>query len=98
MAGWQRILSDLQLVRTPEVKHPAVAGRLDAAREDLIAFVGFPREIWSNNPQERLDKEIRRRTGVVGILPDRPSIGWSGRYWSTRAGARRLLFLPSSRN
>ncbi|MEV0150719.1 transposase, partial [Nonomuraea sp. NPDC050733] len=44
---------------------------------DLIAFAVFPREIWpqiwSNNPQ-RLNKEIRRRTDVVGIFPDRASI------------------------
>jgi transposase-like protein len=51
---------------------------LEEAGPDITAFSSFPiehwRQIWSNNPQERLNREIHRRSDVVGIFPDRSSI------------------------
>lgn len=63
-----------EVVTLLEKSHPAVAVMLDEARDDLLAFTEFPpqhwQQIWSTNPIERLNKEIKRRTNVVGTFPN----------------------------
>jgi putative transposase len=54
-------------------RFPRLAERMDGAREDVLAYMTFPREHWpqiaSTNPLERLNGEIKRRADVVGIFP-----------------------------
>lgn len=57
---------------------PQIAAMMDAAETDLTAFTPMPVEhwqkIWSNNPIERLNREIKRRADVVQVFPDRNSV------------------------
>ena len=72
-AQLERVVSQLQQGRFVDA-----ATLLADAAPDILAYTAFPkacwRSVWSNNPQERLNREIRRRTEVVGIFPDRASV------------------------
>ncbi len=67
-----------RITATLEAQFPDVAAMLVDAREDLVAFGAFPlehwRKIWSTNPLERLHREIKRRTDVVGVFPNDAAI------------------------
>ena len=67
-----------RLAQNMEALYPQAAKLLLEAEEDILVYKTFPREHWrrihSTNPLERLHKEVKRRTKVVGVFPDRPSV------------------------
>jgi putative transposase len=71
-AQLERVVDQLQ------GKFAAAAALLTDAAHDILAYTAFPKDTWkktwSNNPQERLNREIRRRTDVVGIFPNREAV------------------------
>ena len=67
-----------EVVKAMKPRWPKAAEILEKARDDILAYMNFPLEHWtriySTNPLERLNKEIKRRTNVVGIFPDQGSV------------------------
>jgi putative transposase len=69
---WRRVADGFR------ARYPRLTALLDEAEADVLAYLAFPpehwRQIWSNNPLERLNKEVKRRTDVVGIFPDADAV------------------------
>src|SRR5262249_30266371 len=71
-AQWQRVREQFT------DRFPRLVALLDEAEADVLAYLSFPpehwRQIWSNNPLERLNKEVKRRSDVVGIFPSTEAV------------------------
>jgi putative transposase len=70
--AWRHVADQLR------PRFPKLAALMDEAEDDVLAFMNFPRQHWqklhSTNPLERLNKEVKRRSAVVGIFPNEASI------------------------
>jgi putative transposase len=71
-ATWDRVREQLASM------FPKVGPLMDDAKAEVLAFTSFPRahwqKLWSTNPLERINKEIKRRSRVVGIFPNEASL------------------------
>jgi putative transposase len=69
---WDKVRDELA------ARYPKIGPLMDDAKAEVLAFAAFPREhwrkIWSTNPLERLNKEIKRRARVVGIFPNEAAV------------------------
>lgn len=67
-----------EVVKALRPRWPKAADVVEDAEDDVLAYMSFPQEHWtriySTNPLERVNKEVKRRTNVVGIFPDEPSV------------------------